>query len=76
MPRPPAVGAGGPGDADVLIDARKRHTGGQQLLALGLRVAARQLGDPGAAGVDIAVGLGHHSPSNWCVLRYSFVTHT
>ena len=36
VPAPPAVGTGGSGDADVLIDVRKRHAGGQQLLALGL----------------------------------------
>ncbi len=51
--------------ADILIDVRKDHTGGQQLLALGFRVAARQLGDSGAAGTDIAVGVGHRVPSNW-----------
>ena len=28
------------GDADVLIDVRKRHAGSQQLLSLGFRVAA------------------------------------
>ena len=75
MPAPPAVGPGGPGDADVLKDVRKRHTGGQQLLALGFRVATRQLGDSGAAGADVAVGLGHRSPSNWLLLHYTFVTH-
>ena len=47
VPAPPAVGTGGTGDTDVLIDVRKLHAGGQQLLALGLRVAARQLGDSG-----------------------------
>ena len=56
-----AVGPGGPGDTDILIDVRKRHAGSQQLLALGFRVAARQLGDSGAAGTDVAVGLWHHS---------------
>ena len=44
MPVPPAVGTGVSGDADVLIDVRKRHAGSQQLLTLGFRVAARQLG--------------------------------
>ena len=39
VPGPPAVGPGGPGDADILIYARKRHAGGQRLLALGFRVA-------------------------------------
>ena len=33
MPAPPAVGPGGSGDADVLVDVRKRHAGGQQQLA-------------------------------------------
>ena len=75
MPAPSAVGAGGPGDADILIDLRKRHTGRQQLLALGFRVAARQLGDSGAAGADVAVGLWQRSSSNCWVLRYTFVTH-
>ena len=48
VPAPPAVGPRGPGDADILIYARKRHAGGQQLLALGFRVAVRQLADSGA----------------------------
>ena len=61
MPGPPAVGTGGSGDADVLIDVRKRHAGSHQLLALGFRVAARQFGDSGAAGADVAVSLWHHS---------------
>ena len=52
MPAQPAVGPGGPGDADVLKDVRKRHAGGLQLLALCFRVAARQLGDSRAAGAD------------------------
>ena len=65
-----------PGDADILIDVRKCHAGCPQLLALGFRVAARQLGDSGAAGADVAVGIGHRSPSNWCGLHYAFVTHT
>ena len=76
MPAPPAVGTGGSGDADVLVDVRERHAGGQHLLALSFRVAARQIGDSGAAGADVAVGLGHRSPSNCCVLHYTFVTHT
>ena len=76
VPSPPAVGTGGSGNADVLIDVRKRHAGSHQLLALGLGVAARQLGDPGAAGADVAVGIGHRSPSNWHLLHYTFVTHT
>ena len=76
MPTTPAVGTGGSGDADVLIDVRKRHAGSQQLSALGFRVAARQLGDPVAAGADVAVGLGHPSPSNRLLLLYTFVTHT
>ena len=58
VPAPSAVGAGGSEDADVLIDVRKCHAGGQQLLALGFRVAARQLGDSGAAAADVAVCLG------------------
>ena len=72
VPASPAVGTG---DTDVLIDVRKLHAGSQQQLALGLRVAARQLRDSGAAGADVAVGLGHRSPSNWSTLRYTFVTH-
>ena len=75
MPAPPAIGTGGSGDTDVLIDVRKRHAGGQHLLALGYRVAARHLGDSGAAGADVAVGLGHSSPSSWRLLLYTFVTH-
>ena len=75
MPSPPAVGTGGPGDADVLIDVRKLQAGSQQLLALGFRIAARQLGDPGAAGADVAVGLGQSFPSNWSELHYTFMTH-
>ena len=57
VPAPPAIGTGGPGDADILIYARKRHAGSHQLLPLGFRVAARRLEDSGAAGADIAVGL-------------------
>ena len=75
VPAPPAVGTGGSGDADILIDVRKRPADGLQLLALSFRVAARQLGDSGATGADVAVGIGHRSPSNWFVLRYTFVTH-
>ena len=75
VPAPPTVGTGGPGDADILIDARKCLAGSQQLLALGFRVAARQLGDFGATGADVAVGLGNRSPSNRCGLHYAFVTH-
>ena len=76
MPAPPAVGIGGTGDTDVLIDVRKLCADSQQQLALGLRVAARQLGDSGAAGADVTVGLGHRSPSSWCGLHYTFVTLT
>ena len=76
MPRPPAVGTGGPGNADVPIDVRKRHPGRQQPLALGFRVAARQFGDSVAAGADVAVGLGYRTSFNWCVLLYTFVPHT
>ena len=38
------------GDADVQIDARRRHAGSQHLQALGFRVAARQLRDAGPTG--------------------------
>ena len=65
VPTPPAVRTRGSGDADVLIDVRERHAGSQQLLAVGFRVAARQLGDSGAAGANVAKGLGYRSPSNW-----------
>ena len=54
----------------------ERHAGCQQQLTLGLRVSARQLGDSEAAGANVAVGLGHRSPSNWYELLYAFVTHT
>ena len=72
---PPAVCTGVSGDADVLIDVRKHHAGGQQLLALSSWAAVRQLGDSGAAGADVAVGLGHSAPSKRCGLHYAFVTH-
>ena len=76
VPASPVVGTGNSGDADILIYVRKHHAGGQQLLALGFWVAARQLGDSGAAGADVPAGLGHRSSSNWWVLRYTFVTHS
>ena len=57
MPALPAVGPGDPGDADVLIDVRKLCADSQQQLALGFRVAARELGDSGAAGPDVAIDL-------------------
>ena len=76
MPAPSDVGTAGPGDSDILIDVSKRHAGGQQLLALGFRVAARQFGDSGTAGADVAVGVGQSSPSSWRLLLYTFVTHT
>ena len=72
MPAPPAVDPEGPG---ILIDVRERLAGSQPLLALGFRVAALQLGDSGATGADVAVGIGRRSPSNWFVLLYTFVTH-
>ena len=72
VPAPPAVGAG---DADVLIDARKRHTVRQQLLALGFRVPARQVGDSGGwcrgsrrSRASLA--------SSWSGLHHTYATHT
>ena len=50
---------------DVAHGVQPRRPGSQQLLALGFRVAARQLVDSGGAGADVAVGLGRRSPSNW-----------
>ena len=63
---------------DVAHGVQPHRPGSQQLLALGFRVAARQLMDSGAADIDVAVGLGRRSPSPsiWCLLRYTFVTHT
>ena len=54
-----------------LIDVRKHHAGGQQLLALGFRVAARQLGDSGPAGADVSVDFGHRSPVQLVVIALS-----